>query len=167
MKNYAKFFALYLFAIFAFAPFTFSLTPQPAKAPQNSKPHVRTITAFINLDRSQYQLQFAETAKFLGYAKTVFETRGYTVETLRIVTQPFPEYTKGMSSDEAIRFFKNLDGLADQRHVRLSIGSAYLAGNDGDAQAVLLAAVLQNTKNIFGSLAVTNDSGINWPEIGR
>jgi len=165
MKNYAKFFALYLFAIFAFAPFTFSQTPQPAKAPPNSKPHVRTITAFINLDRSQYQLQFAETAKFLGYAKTVFESRGYTVETLRIVTQPFPEYTKGLSTDDAVRFFKNLDGLADQYHVRLAIGSAYLAGTDGDAQADLLAAVLQNTKFIFGSLAVTNDSGINWPAV--
>jgi len=165
MKNYAKFFALYLFAIFAFAPFTFPQTPQPAKAPPNSKPHVRTITAFINLDRSQYQLQFAETAKFLGYAKTVFESRGYTVETLRIVTQPFPEYTKGLSTDDAVRFFKNLDGLADQYHVRLAIGSAYLAGTDGDAQADLLAAVLQNTKFIFGSLAVTNDSGINWPAV--
>jgi uncharacterized protein (UPF0210 family) len=165
MKNYAKFFAVHLFAIFAFAPFTFSQTPAPAKASANPKPHVRTITAYVNLDRSQYQLQFAETAKFLGYAKTVFESRGYTVETLRIVTQPFPEYTKGLPTDDAVRFFKNLDGLADQYHVRLAIGSAYLAGNDGDAQADLLATVLQNTKNIFGSLAVTNDSGINWPAV--
>jgi uncharacterized protein len=165
MKNYAKFFAAIVLLLFAFTPFALSQTPAPAKAPANVKPHVRTITAFINLDRSQYQLQLAETAKFLGYAKTVFETRGYTVETLRIVTQPFPEYTKGLSNDEAIRFFKNLDGLADQHHVRLSIGSAYLSGSDGDTQADLLVAVLQNTKNIFGSLAVTNDSGINWPAV--
>jgi uncharacterized protein (UPF0210 family) len=165
MKNFTKLFAPFLLAFFAFAPFTFSQTSPPAKAPANSKPHVRTVTAFINLDRSQYQLQFAETAKFLGYAKTVFESRGYTVETLRIVTQPFPEYTQGLSTDDAVRFFKNLDGLADQHHVRLAIGSAYLAGNDGDAQADLLAAVLQNTKFIFGSLAVTNDAGINWPAV--
>jgi len=165
MKNYAKFFASLLLALFAFGPLTFSQTQTPPKAPANAKPHVRTIAAFINLDRSQYQLQFAETAKFLGYAKTVFESRGYTVETLRIVTQPFPEYTKGLSADDAVRFFKNLDGLADQYHVRLSIGSAYLAGTDGDAQADLLVAVLQNTKNIFGNLAVTNDSGINWPAV--
>jgi uncharacterized protein len=165
MKNYAKFFVPIFLVFFTFSPFTFSQTPAPAKAPANAKPHVRTITAFINLDRSQYQLQFAETAKFLGYAKTVFESRGYTVETLRIVTQPFPEYTKGLSTDDAVRFFKNLDGLADQYHVRLAIGSAYLAGNDGDAQADLLAAILQNTKFIFGSLAVTNDSGINWSAV--
>jgi uncharacterized protein len=165
MKTYAKFSAAIVLLLFAFTPFAPSQTPAPAKAPTNGKPRVRTITAFINLDRSQYQLQFAETAKFLGYAKTVFETRGYTVETLRIVTQPFPEYTKGLSNDEAIRFFKNLDGLADQYRVRLSVGSAYLPGSDGDTQADLLAAVLQNTKNIFGSLAVTNDSGINWPAV--
>jgi uncharacterized protein (UPF0210 family) len=165
MKNYAKLFVPVFLVFFAFTPWAVSQTPSPSKAPANAKPHVRTITAFINLDRSQYQLQFAETAKFLGYAKTVFESRGYTVETLRIVTQPFPEYTKGLSTDDAVRFFKNLDGLADQYHVRLAIGSAYLAGNDGDAQADLLAAVLQNTKFIFGSLAVTNDSGINWPAV--
>jgi uncharacterized protein (UPF0210 family) len=166
MKNHAKVFILFLVTVFVFSPFVFSQAPAaPSKAPADTKPHVRTITAFINLDRSQYQLQFAETAKFLGYAKTVFESRGYTVETLRIVTQPFPEYTKGLSTDDAVRFFKNLDGLADQNHVRLSIGSAYLAGNDGDAQADLLAAVLQNTKNIFGSLKVTNDAGINWPAV--
>jgi len=166
MKNLAKYFAAFLLAFVAFSPSTFSQSQTPpAKPAADTRPHVRTITAFINLDRSQYQLQLAETAKFLGYAKTVFETRGYTVETLRVVTQPFPEYTKGLSTDEAVRFFKNLDGLADQYHVRLSIGSAYLAGKDGDAQADLLAAVLQNTKNIFGSLAVTNDAGINWPAV--
>src|SRR5258708_19899232 len=82
-----------------------------------------------------------------------------------MLPQPFPEYTMGLSPDDAVRFFKNLDGLADQYHVRLAIGSAYLAGTDGDAQADLLVAVLQNTKFIFGSLAVTNDSGINWPAV--
>jgi uncharacterized protein len=169
MRNFTRYFALLLLTFLAAAHPLFSQAPPPAhapaNAPANAKPHVRTITAFINLDRAQYQLQFAETAKFLGYAKTVFESRGYTVETLRIVTQPFPEYTKGLSTEEAIRFFKNLDGLADQFHVRLAIGPAYLAGNDGDAQADLLAAVLQNTKFIFGSLSVTNESGINWPAV--
>ena len=166
MKNYAKYFASFLLALTVFSSSSFSQAPAPSPKPAaDAKPHVRTITAFINLDRAQYQLQFAETAKFLGYAKTVFETRGYTVETLRIVTQPFPEYTKGLSNDEAVRFFKNLDGLADQYHVSLAIGSAYLSGTAGDAQAELLAAVLQNTKKIFGSLAVTNDAGINWPAV--
>jgi uncharacterized protein len=155
-----------LFGLFgAVVPSILGQTPAPEKPPAIPKPHVRAITAFINLDRSQYQLQIAETAKFLGYAETVFTSRGYTVDTLRIATQPFPQYTSGLSSDDAVRLFKNLDGLAQQYKVRLSIGPAYLTGDDGDAQADLLAAILQNTKNIFGSLVVTNDAGINWPAV--
>jgi uncharacterized protein (UPF0210 family) len=165
MKNCFRFFASVFFAFLTANSALFAQGPAPSKAPASTKPHVRTITAFINLDRSQYQLQIAETSKLLGYAKTVFESRGYTVETLRIVTQPFPEYTQGLSTDDAVRFFKNLDGLADQYKFRLAIGPAYLAGKDGDAQADLLAAILQNTKSIFGSLVVTNDNGINWPAV--
>ncbi len=165
MKNLSKALGFCLFTISALAPSLYAQSAPPPKAAENPKPHVRTITAFINLDRTQYQLQLAETSKFLGYAKTVFESRGYTVDTLRIVTQPFPEYTKGLSTDDAIRFFKNLDGIAEQNKFRLAVGSAYLTGSDGDAQADLLAAILQNTKFIFGSLAVTNDSGINWPAV--
>ncbi|HUL34112.1 MAG TPA: DUF711 family protein [Candidatus Eisenbacteria bacterium] len=139
--------------------------PAQQSSPAASKPHVRAITAFINLDRTQYQLQIAETVKFLRYAETVFESRGYTVDTLRIVTQPFPEYTKGLTTDEAVRLFKDLDGLAAQNKLMLAIGPAYLSGDDGDAQADLLASVLQNTKNVFGTVAVTNDHGINWSAV--
>jgi len=165
MKNHVRIFACLLLAFLLFTPLLGAQNNAATKAPGPAKPHVRTITAFIILDRSQYQLQLAEITKFLRYAQTVFESRGYTVETLRVVTQPFPEYTKGMSADDAVRFFKNLDGLAEQNKIRIAIGSAYLAGTDGDAQADLLVAILQNTKNIFGSLAVTNDSGINWAAV--
>src|SRR5215470_2987851 len=62
------------------------------------KPKIRAITAFINLDPAQYEQQVSETLQMLRRAKTTFESRGYEVETLRIATQPFPEYTKGMSA---------------------------------------------------------------------
>ncbi len=165
MKNSLRYFLLLSGLFLAISPAILAQAQAPHKSPSNPKPHVRAITAFINLDRSQYQLQIAETAKFLGYARTVFESRGYTVETLRIVTQPFPQYTKGLSTEDVVRLFKNLDGLADQYKVRLAIGSAYLVGDDGDAQADLLAAILQNTKRVFGNVVVTNDAGINWPAV--
>jgi uncharacterized protein len=136
-------------------------------APQSAlpKPRVRTVTAFINLDRSRYQVQMAETVKFLKYARTVYETRGYTVQTLRITTQPFAEYTKGMSTDDAVRFFKNLDGIAEQEHIMLCIGPAFLTNDEPDAQADLLAAILANTAHIFGSVRVTNESGVDWAAV--
>jgi len=135
---------------------------KPESAP---RPKVRAITAFINLDRARYQIQMSETLHFLKYVQTVFESRGFTVETLRIATQPFPEYTKSLSRDEAMQFFKDLDGLAQQDHIILSIGPAYLSGEDGDAQADLLADILQNTKSINGTVFVTKDDTVNWPAV--
>lgn len=136
------------------------------KAPAAAgKTKIRAITAFVRLDRGSYQIQMDEAVKFLRIAKTTFESRDCVVQTLRIATQPFPEYTQGMSHDEALQFFKNLDGIAQTDQVILAIGPAYLAGKDGDSQADLLANVLKNTKSISGTVYVTNDAGVNWPAV--
>lgn len=138
---------------------------QQKKEQQSAKPKVRAITAFVRIERDHYQPEISEAIQFLKLARTTFESRGFIVQTIRIATQPFPEYTQGMSRDQAIQFFKNLDGLAQQEHVMLSIGPAYLAGKDGDAQATLLADILQNTKSIYGSVYVTGGESVNWPAV--
>jgi len=135
------------------------------KMPEPPKVKIRCITAFVRLDRTSYQLQIAETVKFLKVAQTTFESRGFTVQGLRIATQPFSEYTQGLAHDVALQFFKDLDGLAQMQNVVISIGPAYLSGSDGDAQAALLGDVLKNSKSLFGSVYVTNDSGVNWPAV--
>jgi uncharacterized protein len=154
---------------FLAALFLSLLSVFPARAQEKTaepaRPKVRAITAFIILDRGRYQLQISETVQFLKLAKTTFESRDQTVQTLRIATQPFPEYTKGLSREQAIQFFKNLDGLAQQEHIVISVGPAYLSGDDGDAQADLLADILQNSKALYGTVYVTNDSGVNWPAV--
>ena len=137
----------------------------PPQAPVYPKPKVRALTAFINIERDRYQIQIAEAVKLLHYARTVFESRDYTVQTIRIATQPFPEYTKGLSREDTLRFFKNLDGIAEQEHFVLAIGPAYLSGDDGDAQADLLAEIIRATKHIYGTVTVTNASGVNWPAV--
>lgn len=135
------------------------------KPPQPAKTKIRAITAFVRIDHGSYQMQMDEAVKFLQVAKTTFESRDFTVQTLRIATQPFPEYTQGMSHDEVLQFFKDLDGIAQSQHVIISIGPAYLSGKDGDAQADLLADILKNTAAIYGSVYVTNDDGVNWPAV--
>ena len=59
---------------------------QQKTAPAQEKPKIRAITAFINLDRTQYQQQVADALKMLRRAQTVFESRGYQVQTIRIAT---------------------------------------------------------------------------------
>ncbi len=134
-------------------------------SPAAPQPKVRTITAFVDLDRGHYQIQVSEAVDFLNKAKKSFEAHGYTVQTLRVVTQPFPEYTKGLSRADALQFFKNLDGLAQQEHLMVSIGPAYLTGEDGGAQASLLADILKNTKSLYGTVVVTDREGVHWPAV--
>ncbi|HXX99549.1 MAG TPA: DUF711 family protein [Candidatus Limnocylindrales bacterium] len=145
----------------------FAAPPSHAQknAPATPKIKVRTITAFVRLERGQYQIHMAEAIKFLKIAKTTFESREFTVQTLRIATQPFPEYTQGMSHDQALQFFKNLDGIVQADHVILSIGPAYLAGKDGDAQADLLGDILLGTKSISGTVYVADKTSVNWPAV--
>ena len=58
------------------------------KTPEPPKPKVRAITAFIHLDRERYQIEFSEAIQFLKIAKTTFESRDQTVQTLPSSTPP-------------------------------------------------------------------------------
>ena len=132
---------------------------QQRKAAPEQKQKIRAITAFVNLDRLQYQLQIADAVKMLKYARTVFESRGFEVQTIRIATQPFPEYTQGMSTDQIITFFKDYDALAQRDGFAASIGPAMLNETDSPAQADLLADILLNTKTLNGILSSADQTG--------
>ena len=89
----------------------------PAKADPD-KPKIRAITAFVNLDRTQYQPQIADAVKMLKYARTVYESRGYEVTTIRIATQPFPEYTQGADDRAGAGVLPQLRRRRDTREIR-------------------------------------------------
>jgi len=134
--------------------------------PDPAKPKIRAITAFINLDRAQYQQQIADAMTMLKRARTTFESRDFEVETIRISTQPFSEYTKGLTPEQALAFFKDYDALATKEKFAASIGPAMLNATDPLTQADLLADILKNTKSINASLVVADESGVRWPAVG-
>jgi uncharacterized protein len=135
-------------------------------APDPDKPKIRAITAFVNLDRTQYQPQIADALKMLKYARTVFESRGFEVQTIRISTQPFSQYTKGLTTEQTLAFFRNYDAVAEQDKFDASIGPAMLDVNDSEAQADLLAEILKNTKVLNASLVVAGEDGVRWRAVG-
>ena len=149
---------------------TFLSTPANAQlqksAAQPEKPKIRAITAFLNLDRTQYQPQIADALKMLKYARTVFESRGFEVQTIRISTQPFPEYTKGLTTEQALAFFKNYDAVAEEGKFAASIGPAMLNVTDSDTQADLVAEILKNTKVLNASVVVAGEEGVRWGAVG-
>ncbi len=125
------------------------------------KPKVRAVTAFLRLDRDNYPAQIAETLKMIGRAKAIFEDGGYEVQTIRIVTQPFPEYTKDLSREEAMKFFRALDALAEKEGFDPNIGPAMMRDSDDAAHAELLAEVLCATK-LNASIVIAGAGGIHW-----
>jgi hypothetical protein len=131
-----------------------------------TKPKIRAITAFVNLDRATYQQQIADAVKMLKYARTVFESRDFEVQTIRIATQPFSEYTKGLTPEQALAFFKDYDALAQKEKFAASIGPAMLNATDPLLQADLLADILKNTKSINATVVVAGEEGVRWPAVG-
>jgi uncharacterized protein (UPF0210 family) len=154
-------------AVAVLAVFAVTVRAQTPPAPaQNQttpaeKPKIRAITFFLNLDRAQYQGQIADAYKSLRFARTIFESRGYVVQNLQIATQPFPDYTRDLSPAQALAFFQQLDALAAQDHLQISIGPAMYHFRDSDSQAELLTAVLLNTKFLTGSVVVADKDGLH------
>jgi uncharacterized protein len=141
----------------------FAVGIAPSSAAEN--PKVRTVTAFIRLDTTQYKQQVADTLKILRNAKARFDLAGYTVETIRISTQPFPEYTRGMSKQDTLAFFHDLDNLAKQEGFIVSIGPALMSEKDDPAQAQLLSEILGLTNNLSGSIVVAGGDGVHWKSV--
>ena len=125
-------------------------------------PKVRAVTAFIRLDRAAYRAQVADALKLLRAAKDALTKAGYEVETIRITTQPFPEYTRGLSEEQTLEFFRDYDKLAEREGVVLDIGPAMSRDSDDPAQADRLARVLQETQHINAFITVADEDGIHW-----
>ena len=123
------------------------------------KPHrfkIRTVTAGINL-KSPTDLAAIESAiGFLQRARKKFEDEGYEIQTLRIATQPFPEYINGRSRQEALADLKKIDEVVSARGVLLSIGSV-ITDDRHDAEFPSWAAqLIKETKNINFSVTVAS-----------
>jgi uncharacterized protein (UPF0210 family) len=129
------------------------------------KPKIRAVTAFIRLDRPKYESQIQETLKFLRAAKSAFEKSGYEVETIRITTQPFPEYTQGMSTADSLAFFRAYDALAVKESFDASIGPAMSKDTDDPRNAELLAQILATSRTLNGSISIAGEDGIHWRSI--
>jgi uncharacterized protein (UPF0210 family) len=143
--------------------FFFAAAVMPASGEE--KPKVRAITAFIRLDTIQYKQQIADALKMLQNAKARFELAGYEVETIRVSTQPFPEYTRGMSKQATLAFFHDLDNLAKQEKFLVGIGPALMSEKDDPAQAQVLAEVLSLTSSMRGTIVVAADDGVHWKAV--
>src|ERR1700680_5342543 len=100
---------LFAFAALASGTLTFAA---------DSRPRIRAVTAFIEIDRNNYAAKIEETQKFLALAKDALNRAGFEGAGGRITTQPFPVYTKGMQREEAVELIRKLRESASKARTR-------------------------------------------------
>lgn len=135
----------------------------PAAAAE--KPPVRAITAFLDLDPTRYREQIEDTVKRLRQASAVFQQEGYEVQTVRITTQPYPQYVRGMSKEQALRLLSDLAELGQKQSVIINIGPAVLTDEPDPAMTELLEALHSELKQLDSSMIVASKSGVHWKTV--
>ena len=136
-------------------------------ADPSSNPKVRTITAFVRLDRAKYQQQIAEALAVLRKAKADFQSSGYEVETIRVTTQPLAELVADMPEDQALAFLTQLDQLSAKENFIPNVGPGMMHESDDPATMHLLERALSTLSNIQASAIIADDAGIHWKTIRR
>jgi uncharacterized protein len=131
-------------------------------AAADQRPKVRAITAFIDVDAQSYASQIEDTVRFLNAAREQYRKAGFEVESIRIATQPFPQYTHGLSHEAALSLLHNIDELAGKLKFAASIGPAMLHDNDDPAAVALLADALATPSRLNASLVTADEDGIHW-----
>jgi len=136
------------------------------RAADRAKPKVRAVTGFINIDAKSYPSQFEEAAKFLTQVRETIQAAGYEVQSIRITTQPFPGYTRGLSRAEALKLLRGISELAGKQHFAVSVGPAMSKDNDNTDPVDILTDALSTPGNrVSGTIVTAGEDGIHWNAI--
>ena len=133
------------------------------RAADQAKAKVRAVTGFITIDAKSYPSQFEAAAKFLTHVRETIQAAGYEVQGIRITTQPFPEYTRGLSRAEALKVLRGISELAAKEHFSVSIGPAMSKDNDSKEPVDVLIDELSTPGNrVSGTIVTAGEDGIHW-----
>jgi uncharacterized protein (UPF0210 family) len=125
------------------------------------RPRIRAVTAFIEIDSNNYNARIQEAQKFLANAKEALNKAGFEGAGGRITTQPFPQYTRGMSTADAVAFVGKLREVASKERSGFNIGPAMVRDNDDAAAASLLVDILSRV-SVNANLIIADEQGIHW-----
>ena len=134
-------------------------------AVQAAKPPVRAITVFVDLDAGNYVAQVREAAAKAHRAQAVFEAAGFTVQTVRITTQPFMQYAHTLEPAQALALFTKLAELSTSEKVLINIGPAVLDDQPDPQALALIEAVQAGNLPLNSSMVIAGEDGIHWNTI--
>lgn len=130
-----------------------------------ANPPVRAITVFVDLDAAHYEQQVLDAARGLHAAQARFEQAGFTVQTVRITTQPFMQYTADLQPAQALGLLLRLAELGRQHQVLINIGPAVLDDHPDLRALALLEEVQARDSGLNSSMIIAAEDGIHWNTI--
>jgi uncharacterized protein (UPF0210 family) len=117
---------------------------------------IRTITTGFDLKVPIKEEQIRQLADFTNNSKKIFENNGYTVQTIRISTQPWEEYFK--SKNQIIRLVKELEALVHKYTI-----DYFNIGTTIDPKLVsVIYDMINNTSTMFCTTLVSDSKKINY-----
>ena len=138
-----------------------------AQQVSSANPSVRAITAFVRLDKNIWEKQIAEALIVLRKTQKEFESSGYRVESVRIVTQPVAQLVAGMGEDEALALLTRLDQLSTKESFLPNVGPGMMHDSDDPATMHVLERALATLPNLEANTIIADDTGIHWKTIHR
>src|SRR5262245_3169674 len=140
-----------------------AMVPPTLRAADPVKPRIRAITGFVTIDAKSYASQIQDTVTFLSQVREAVKAAGYDVGGIRISTQPFPEFTRGLNRADALALLKSLNDLAAQLRFSPNIGPAMVKDSDDPAAADLAIDTPSKPANrLNANIIVAGDDGIHW-----
>jgi uncharacterized protein len=123
---------------------------------------IRTVTAGVNLKNTSDLATVESAIGFLLRARKKLEDEGYEIQTLRIATQPLPEYLNGKSRKDALADLRKIDEVISAKGVILSIGPVITDDRHDPEFASWATQLVKETKNINFSVTVASpEQGIH------
>ncbi len=123
---------------------------------------IRTITAGINITQANYREELEEAMAFLEKAKAITVREGFLKHGARISTNPWPEYTEGLSLEETVSM------IADMKAISKGYGFAIGPGivdDVYDADIVEKILAFEDPRPNSTIVIATKENGIHWDAV--
>jgi len=123
--------------------------------------NIRSITAGITITQENYLEVLETTKEFLERGRIVLEKEGFTLQGVRIATNPFSVYTRNLSVEETLELIKKISAFTRKNGIALSIGPG-LVDNTYDRNVIdKICAVLPNTSANLSIVIASQKHGIH------
>jgi uncharacterized protein (UPF0210 family) len=133
----------------------------PADPPTRAIP-VRTITAFVALERLSDRAPIERAVARLARAKRRFEAEGYEVQTTRIVLPPLIAALDARRRGNALADIRGIDALCAEAKAICALGPVLMADRRDDDLAPWSADLVSSTKTIsFSAMIASQLDGIH------